>query len=168
MTHYQNQDFFMPDSSGDKSQEKSQKSQSLNQTPQLVPDTASVDDKILKNFGDLTLKPDQYPRSSNSQQSRISKRQLKRRNDLSNTFVRRNFRDGTKEQRDKRKHDEKSRLSNLSYKDNTSQNLFSQEGGQKENFAPIFSKRRLSPVLAANHLELIAEERQRRTRDMRK
>jgi hypothetical protein len=61
--------------------------------------------------------------------------------------VKKNFRDGTKEQREKRKQDEKSRLSNLSYKDTISQNNnpFSEEGGQEEEMIPYFNKRRGSP-----------------------
>lgn len=44
-------------------------------------------------------------------QSRVSKRQFKRRNDFGNTFLSKNFRVGTKDERDKQKKREKSQMS---------------------------------------------------------
>ena len=69
LINFQNQDFYMPDSSGEEAK-KSHKS-SLNKA-KIEPDTVSVDDMInLKTFHmeDLTLRPgsqQNYPRSSNS------------------------------------------------------------------------------------------------------
>jgi hypothetical protein len=101
------QEYYRPDSN---EEAKKSSNEFKPNSIRINEETVSVDDMIRGfHLDDLTIRggSKRLANSANSQQSRISKRQLKRRNDLGNTVVSRNFRDGTKEQREKRRAEER-------------------------------------------------------------